>query len=194
MSDQKTEDKTYTIVCVDDDPDMLAAVGRALAPLGHNIIKVDDPKQALAIVCEKDIAVLVSDFEMPGMTGVELTAAASVAAPDTVRVLMTGRKSLDTAVDGINHGEIYRYVQKPFDLKVMRKAVEEAFARHLDLAAASSDREGMLRREQLALELEQEYPNITYVAKTDGAYEVPPIDIASLVGLGLDSLIVACRR
>ncbi|MCX5742473.1 MAG: response regulator [Proteobacteria bacterium] len=183
----------YTIVCVDDDPDMLAAVVRALRPVGYEILQTSNPVEALDLVALRDVAVLVSDYEMPEMNGVDLAAAARRVRPETVRVLMTGRKSLDTAVDGINQGEIFRYVQKPFELRTLRKAVEDAVERHVALLASAAEHEVLTRRERLATELEEEYPNITKVVHTDGVYEVPPLDIAALSGLGLDSIIAAAR-
>jgi len=181
----------FTIVCVDDDPDMLAAVVRTLRPVGYQILQVSNPIDALDLVAMRDIAVLVSDYEMPQMNGVDLAAAARRVRPVTVRVMMTGRQSLDTAVEGINQGEIFRYVQKPFDVKTLRRAVEEAVERHVSLVASASDREILSRRERLAAELEHEYPNITHVVTIEGVYEVQAHDIAALAGLGLDSIAAA---
>ena len=183
------------VVCVDDDADMLAAVVRTLRTLDIEVVHTSNPIQALDLVGTRDVAVLVSDFEMPEMTGVELAAAARRVRFETVRVLMTGRKSLDTAVLGINEGEIFRYIQKPFEPKTLRKAVTEALARHLELAATVADREKAQIRDQLARALDLEYPGITDVARDpDGAYRIGVVDPALVSGVGLDPIAVLARE
>jgi DNA-binding NtrC family response regulator len=177
------------VVCVDDDADMLAAVVRTLRSMDVEILHTSNPITALDYIGTRDVAVLISDFEMPEMTGVELAAAAIRVSPGTVRVLMTGRQSLDTAVEGINQGEIYRYVQKPFQPKVMRKAIEEALARHHELAATLADREKAHLRDELARALELEFPGIADVERdTDGAYRIAERDAAAVAGMGLDPI------
>lgn len=178
------------VVAVDDDPDILAAVVRALK--GHvDIIDVETPSQALDLIATRDVAVLLSDYEMPEMTGVDLAIEARRVRPETVRVLMTGRKSLDTAVEGINRGEVYRYVQKPFAIKTLRTAVDEAVARHFELVASAADRSRSHLREKLTAELEIEYPGITAVVRTaDGAYQIEPGRAALLGDVGLGPIAI----
>jgi DNA-binding NtrC family response regulator len=86
-----------TILCVDDDPDMLAAVVRVLRMSGHTVIAADSPRAALAVLEDKPIAVLVSDFEMPEMNGVELAVRAREIQPETVRIMLTGRTAVRAA-------------------------------------------------------------------------------------------------
>ena len=92
------------VVCVDDDPDMLQSVGRCLKREPLEVKTTLDPNEALAWIAEHPVAVLVSDYEMPQMTGAQLTGKAKRIRPETVRILLTGKRTLETAVDGINQG------------------------------------------------------------------------------------------
>jgi DNA-binding NtrC family response regulator len=178
------------IVCIDDDPDVLAAVARILRPLEREVLTTIEPRQALDWIALRDIAVLVSDYEMPEMNGVELASSARAIRPETVRVLLTGRRTLETAIDGINRGEVFRYVTKPFEALGLRDTVRAALDRHGELAASAQLREQSVRRERLTAALEAEHPSLTQVARDpDGAYRVPAIPAEAARGLGLDALL-----
>lgn len=171
------------VVCVDDDAEVLAVVVRCAKMEPVTVRSTQDPHQALTWVAAEEVAVLISDYEMPEMSGAELLEAARKVRPATVRVLVTGRKTLDTAIDGINRGEVYRYVSKPFESERVRAVVREAVAKYHELAEGSQERELAQRRAQLTLELEQEFPGITNVPRErDGAY-VPSVAPRALPGL-----------
>ncbi len=171
------------VVCVDDDAEVLAVVVRCVKMEQVTVRSTQDPHQALTWVASEPVAVLISDYEMPEMTGAELLEAARRVRPQTVRVLVTGRKTLDTAIDGINRGEVYRYVSKPFEAELVREVVRAAVAKYRDLADTLEERELSIRRQQLAADLEQEYPGLTEISRDrEGAY-LPKLDWQQLVGL-----------
>jgi len=183
------------VVCVDDDKQLLASVVRVLRNQGYQLMSTSDPIEALDWIGTKDVAVMVSDFEMPVMNGVELAAASRLVRPETVRVLMTGRQALDTAVAGINQGEVFRYIQKPFEPMILRQIVRDAVDRHHELMATASNREQAKRRAQLAAELDAEYPNITHVARdVDGGYVVPRTPPDAVANVGIDTFVLIGRR
>ncbi|MEZ4363643.1 MAG: response regulator [Kofleriaceae bacterium] len=171
------------VVCVDDDAEVLAVVVRCVKLEPVTVRSTQDPNEALTWVASEQVSVLISDYEMPEMTGAELLEAARKIRPATVRVLVTGRKTLDTAIDGINRGEVYRYVSKPFEPEMVRSVVRDALAKYRELSETMEERELAQRRQQLATELEQEFPGITTVVRqADGTY-VPKADWNVLVGL-----------
>ncbi len=164
------------VVCVDDDAEVLAVVVRCVKLEPVTVRSTQDPHQALTWVASEQVSVLVSDYEMPEMTGAELLEQARRIRPATVRVLVTGRKTLDTAVEGINRGEVYRYVSKPFEPEKVRQVIREAVAKYREQAQSLEERELASRRAQLAVDLEHEYPGLTRVERDrDGAY-VPAAD------------------
>lgn len=180
------------VICVDDDDRVLHALARALRRLSTEVEvrATTSARQALAWVTDEPIAVLVSDYEMPEMTGAELAAAARRARPETVRLLLTGQRTYETVVDGINRGEIFRFLGKPFEPNELRVAVMAALARHAELAAITVDRRRRERREALRAALEQEYPGITTVARApDGTYAIADAPEALAAAFGLHELV-----
>src|SRR3954469_8099451 len=135
-----SETKQPLIVCVDDDEAMLATVARCLRREPFDVRPTLSASEALGWIAADEVAVLVSDYEMPEMTGAQLAGHARRVRPETVRILLTGRRTLETAVDGINQGEIFRFLNKPFDNEVLRSVVGEAVARNKELLAMSGDR------------------------------------------------------
>lgn len=181
-----SDTKLPLVVCVDDDEALLATVVRSLKREQLDLRSTTSASQALAWIATDEVAVLVSDYEMPEMTGAQLAGHARRIRPETVRILLTGRKTLDTAIDGINQGEIFRFLSKPFDHEQLRQAVKDGVARHHELVAMSGDRERRERRDALRTALEQEYPGISQVTRVEGMlHEVPadPWAEAALLGL-----------
>jgi DNA-binding NtrC family response regulator len=160
------------IVCVDDDEAMLSTVARCLRrEPSFEVRPTMDPHQVLAWIENENVAVLVSDYEMPEMTGVELAVKARRLQPETVRMLLTGRGTLDTAVEGINVGEVYRFLSKPYDPGALRREVAAAVAHHAEVVASEREKSTVVRRQRLISALEADYPGITAVPRDeDGAY------------------------
>ncbi|CAN5426838.1 hypothetical protein BH11MYX1_BH11MYX1_34410 [soil metagenome] len=164
------------VIVVDDNAGVLAAAVKVLKQLDVHVMATTDAYEALDWLTTRDVAVVVSDYEMPRMNGAELLANARRQQPAAVRILMTGMQALETAVDAINRGEIFRYVQKPFDASQMRSIVGDAVSRPRELAMVAADREAVVRREALYRELEEEHPGVTHVSKDgEGVYVVPDV-------------------
>lgn len=159
------------VLCVDDDPDMLAAVVRTIKTAGYHVLAAESPVQALHILGNQSVAVLVSDFEMPEMTGVELAVRARDLQPETVRMMLTGRNTVDTAVAGINIGEVFRFLSKPFQPDVLKREVAAAIEHHREVADVASERLTVVRRRRVLEALEVDFPGITVVPRDDdGSY------------------------
>lgn len=156
------------VVCVDDDDAMLAAVGRCLRREPSLDVRTSmNAHEVLGWIAADPVAVLVSDYEMPEMTGAQLAGQAKRIRPETVRILLTGKRTLETAIDGINQGEVFRFINKPFEDRTLRAAVHEAVNRHHELVALSGDRERRERREALRAALEADYPGISEPRRGD---------------------------
>lgn len=182
------------VLCVDDDPILLKTILRSLRGVDAEIISTTAPHLALEMVGSQNIAVLVSDHEMPGMTGVELATAARRLRPDTVRILLTGRQTFETALRGINECEVFRYINKPFDTKTLRRAIDEALERHKELTAISALHARGSRRELITNALESEFPGLTRVERaSDGAYVAKDPPAATLSEIGLEALPLVGR-
>jgi response regulator RpfG family c-di-GMP phosphodiesterase len=101
------------VLCVDDEPSITASVVRVLRRTS-DVVTAHTPEAGLALLKQAPaFAVVISDFQMPGMDGAEFLRQARQLAPDTVRVLLTGRRDLAATVDAVNHGQIFRFLAKP---------------------------------------------------------------------------------
>ena len=178
--------KNPVIVCVDDDEAMLSTVVRCLRREALDVRSTLSASEALSWVAADDIAVLVSDYEMPEMTGAQLAGHARRVRPETTRILLTGKRTLETAVDGINQGEIFRFLSKPFDNEQLRSAVHAGVARNKELVEMSGDRQRRVRRNALHAVLEAEYPGISQVSRLPGeVYQVTDDPWTEAASLGL---------
>ena len=182
-------DQLPLIVCVDDDEAMLNTVVRCLKREQIQIRSTLSASEALGWISSEEVAVLVSDYDMPEMTGAQLAGHARRVRPETVRILLTGKRTLETAIDGINQGEIFKFLNKPFDSEQLRGAVRAGVQRNRELLEMSGDRQRRERREAMRAALEAEYPGISQVTRTSGEpYAVTADPWADAVELGLHGL------
>jgi two-component system NtrC family sensor kinase len=105
--------RAYPILYVDDEPQNLVAFRYAMEE-SFTILTATGGREALEILVEQDIAVLITDQRMPEMGGVELCRRAREARPATIRMIMTAYADLHAAIDAINQGHISRYLVKPW--------------------------------------------------------------------------------
>lgn len=118
------------VLFVDDEQNILDSYRRSL----RKILDVDTAlggQEALEIMRTKGpFAVVVSDMRMPGMNGVEFLAESKRLWPDTVRLMLTGNSDQQTAIDAVNIGDIYRFLNKPCEPQEMARAVFAAINHH----------------------------------------------------------------
>jgi DNA-binding NtrC family response regulator len=111
MSESKTQ---HTILFVDDDPRITGSL-KALFRRKYKVFVANSGDEALSILEQQQIDVLVSDQRMPEMLGSELLATVSRTYPQTMRILLTGFMDRQAIVDSINDGEVYRFINKPWE-------------------------------------------------------------------------------
>jgi two-component system, probable response regulator PhcQ len=176
-----------TVLVVDDDPEIVKLYRRSLGSCGYRLVSTCDPVEAATILLSDPVDVLLSDIDMPRLTGHELVALAREVRPEAVRILVTGAATMESAVRAINEGEVHRFVKKPFELNELRSIVVQAAARRHELGVASEAGRRARRRERLRAQLEAEHPGITTVVRgADGVYEVDPRGVrvaAAAIGL-----------
>ena len=161
----------YGLLLVDDEPAILAALRRTLRGRGYRIFVADDPMQALRLLDRERIDLVVSDLDMPTMNGLDLIARIRVAFPNVVRILLTGRGTLDAALRAINDGEVHRFLTKPWDEEELRTCIAQAFDRLEELRRVQVADRTAARRRMMLTDLEREHPGIAFVEKDqDGVY------------------------
>ena len=119
-----------TILVVDDEPVVLNALSFTLEREGFHVVGCTSPLKALAILNERDFAVIISDQRMPEMMGLDFLIESRRLRPYASRILITAVLALPTIVDAINKGEIFRFVAKPWLREELIATVRNAVQRH----------------------------------------------------------------
>lgn len=120
-----SENHLQTILVVDDEKPILGLIDAYLGSQGLSCVTTTDPAEALSIMSQRPIDLVLSDIHMKGFSGVELLERAQEIDPDTMVILMTGQPSVDTAVQSMK-SNAYDYITKPFDLEQLHEVVQRA--------------------------------------------------------------------
>lgn len=115
-----------TILCVDDEPQILSSLKRLLKRNSYEVLLAKDGQEALQVLDNHAVDVVISDMRMPNMTGAELFAHTSNKWPEAQRILLTGYSDIESSMSAINEGKIYRYLLKPWDEQALQQAVDDA--------------------------------------------------------------------
>lgn len=119
-----------TILIVDDEPVVLTALKFTLEREGFHVVACTSPLKALAILAERNFAVIISDQRMPEMMGLDFLIESRRLCANASRILITAVLALPTIVDAINKGEIFRFVAKPWLREELVATVRNAVQRH----------------------------------------------------------------
>ncbi|MCK4377835.1 MAG: response regulator [Deltaproteobacteria bacterium] len=104
------------VLLVDDEAAVLNAVRRIFSRSQIvELVTVLDPFEAMKVVAEREIALVISDQRMPGMTGLEFLAWVNATHPGIVKIIMTGDTDIQTAVQAINDIGVYKFIRKPWN-------------------------------------------------------------------------------
>lgn len=117
----------FKILLVDDEEDNLALLNRTLR-FDFDLLQTTSPLQALKILENEPVDMIISDHKMNEMDGVELLRRSFDICPDSVRLLVTAYSDSKILIDAINNGKIYRYIKKPWEptelLIIVKGAIE----------------------------------------------------------------------
>ncbi|MGZ4038652.1 MAG: response regulator, partial [Bacteroidia bacterium] len=103
-------------------------------------------EEGKAILSRKDIHVLITDQRMPGISGVRFLESVIKEFPFPVRIILTGYMDIETIIEAINKGQIYRYILKPFDAEELKQVIENAYDLYL---FRKSSKEALVKYRQL---------------------------------------------
>lgn len=122
--------QSLPILIVDDEEIILAALQEILRRAGYEAVTFTDPLAAVAELQRRQFCVVITDQTMPGLSGLELLAEARKAQPFATRILITAVLSLDTVIEAINKGEIFRFIVKPWLREEFLATVQNAVQRY----------------------------------------------------------------
>jgi len=125
---QALDPKQYPILVVDDEQDNLDAFRFNFRKV-FDIVSAGSGAEALEVLKQKDVAVIITDQRMPKMTGLELLKAAKELRPEAVGIILTAFTDVDVLIEAITLGQVYRYITKPWDAKEVRGILQYALDR-----------------------------------------------------------------
>ncbi|MEA3136616.1 MAG: adenylate cyclase [Thermoplasmata archaeon] len=104
------------VLVVDDEADILAAMAAFLKDaLGVEVVAADSGAAGLEVMAQGPVDLIVSDYRMPGMDGLQFLKRASELQPDAPRILLTAFPDMQLAINALNHARISRFITKPVD-------------------------------------------------------------------------------
>ncbi len=119
----------HTIMVVDDEADVVKSV-KDLLRLDYRVLGATTAVEAMRLLNQEEVHVVMTDQRMPEMTGVELLANIRGQYPHAVRLLFTGYADIHAVIDAINQGNVYRYIAKPWDPDELQSVIREACERY----------------------------------------------------------------
>ncbi len=146
-----TEEK-YNLLIVDDEIEILKTIKRQFRNK-YNVFTANDAQNALLIMEEKHMQVVITDQRMPGMSGTEFLNIIKKKYPDALKLIITGYSDIEAVIGAINEGQIFRYITKPWNPIELESILTEAFHKY----------ELITRNKKLSQSLEQ--TNIELEAK-----------------------------
>ena len=157
----------HKVLIVDDEQSTRKLMKEALGMEPYELLVADSAEKALEIFKNQPVDVVISDEMMPGMPGSEFLSLVRQKYPDTIRMILTGHASVESAIKAINDGQIYHFFTKPcriYDLAItIRKALQQK-----ELMKKSRELLRLAQRQSTFIrEIEKKYPGITRVKKDD---------------------------
>jgi PAS domain S-box-containing protein/diguanylate cyclase (GGDEF)-like protein len=117
-----------TLLYVDDEVNLQAAIRRALRQRGYKVVCASDAAAAFDVLARTEVGVILCDQRMPGLSGTEFLARVKGMYPDVVRMVLSGYTDLQSVTDAVNHGAIFKFLTKPWIDDELDAALREAFA------------------------------------------------------------------
>jgi len=160
---------SYTVLVVDDEPNVLRSIQRLFRREPLRVLTTTDPHEALALLEREPVHVIMADQRMPGMTGIQLVQQVKERRPDVMRIVFTGYVDMNTAIDAINKGEVFRFVTKPWQDEDLKQVVRQALTQY-ELVAENRKLMNLIERQNLRLrqlnqQLEEEIAERTEAVK-----------------------------
>lgn len=145
--------KENYVLVLDDEENILNALKRLFLNEPFGVVTTTHPDEAMGILAkEKTIKLVISDQRMPHISGVDFLRKVKENYPDIIRILFTGYADISTVEDAINVGEVFRFINKPWNTNELKGAVQSAI-QHFDLVSENRRlfEETKIKNEELEL-------------------------------------------
>lgn len=170
-----------TILVVDDEETIRNILKRSLEREKYRVLTASEPAEAFDVLRVSRVDLVISDYMMPNMTGLEFIKKVRAMYPGIMRIMLTAHAGVDWIVSAINDGEIYRFLLKPWDDMDLKILLRNAFEK-LEL-----ERENRLllmtvkKQSEVLKKLEGEHPGITELNTDEsGTLVIDDVDMTEL--------------
>ncbi len=192
------------ILCVDDERNVLRSLRRLLLDSDYEILTAMSGDEGLALLGrESPVQIVISDYRMPGMNGVDFLKEVCQHWPHTVRIVLSGYADASAIVGAINEGQIYKFIPKPWNDDELKVAISNALDRYfmqqkniqLTMELESKNRELREINDNLERIVEEKTEDLIMhnriLACSQNILDSLPVGV---VGIDPDGLIVQCNR
>ena len=136
MGNKKTEPTSditkHTILIVDDEKSILKALKRSLADENYHILTAESSMEALGLISSDNVAIVISDYSMPGGSGADLLSTVKREKPKCIRIMLSGAAETDRVPDVIAKDILncHRFINKPWDDDQLRQIIKECISQY----------------------------------------------------------------
>ncbi|PLX50863.1 MAG: histidine kinase [Desulfobulbaceae bacterium] len=193
-----------TILCVDDEANVLKALQRLFMDEEYELLTAETGEQGLALLDQEPATqIVISDYRMPGMNGVDFLKEVCARRPDTVRIVLSGYADTAAIVSAINEGQIYKFIPKPWNDDELRvtiaKAIELYFLQQenstLSRELQDTNEELKVINDNLEKMVEERTQEILFQNKVlANAHFILNSLPVGVLGVDLDGCVVQCNR
>ena len=118
------------VLLLDDDERDLTLLEQILRPDGFQVLKTTDPTRAFELLASHPVEMVISDQNMPGLTGVEFLSQVRKLYPDVIRIVFTSSQDPKVFADAVNEAGIHKFIMKDWDRERLRTEVREVSRRY----------------------------------------------------------------
>lgn len=119
-----------TILFVDDEPNVLKSLKRLFIDTDYKILTANDGEEGLMKLGEREIDLVISDYRMPQMNGVQFLHKVKELYPNTIRIILSGYADVAAIVEAINDGQVYKFLAKPWNEQELFTTIKRALEHH----------------------------------------------------------------
>ena len=127
--EEENKKKDFTkipVLYIDDESNNLTSF-KASFRRDFEVFTAENAKEGWEVIKNNEIAVIITDQRMPDITGVEFLESLIPEYPDPIRILLTGYSDIEAVIDAINKGQVFRYINKPWDEQELKLTIQNAY-------------------------------------------------------------------
>jgi DNA-binding NtrC family response regulator len=165
--------RKHTILVVDDEELFIEYIKSMLSGESYNVVTASNGKQGLEILKKQSVNLVISEYKIPLMNGLEFLEKVRIIYPDILTVMVTDQADINLAIKAVNEAGVYKFLLKPWDDIDFKNTIK----RTLESLQVIKERDELIRKvkthEATLKDLEKRYPGITKVEKDEDGYILP---------------------